>query len=165
MSNKINLSSIKNEQELQELFALINDKELVNLSSAYKPVDYLSHLDWFNATRKAKDLVFFAIKTGDILVGSCQLHSISSVHKKAELQIRLSPKHQGKGYGLQALQKLIDYGFLDLGLHKIYLHVFATNKRAIALYAKLGFTSDGILKDDVFINGKFVDVHVMSLIK
>lgn len=47
-----------------------------------------------------------------------------------------------KGGVTTALQAMIDWAFTNLGLTALYLQVFSDNKRAIALYKRLGFGED-----------------------
>ena len=44
-----------------------------------------------------------------------------------------------KGFGVQALMLLLEFGFLNLKLENIYLNVFASNIRAIKAYEKCLF--------------------------
>jgi RimJ/RimL family protein N-acetyltransferase len=46
-------------------------------------------------------------------------------------------------------------------IRKISLYVFSTNKNAIALYKKLGFSQEGLFKRDMIIDGKYVDSVAM----
>ncbi|KAB0613637.1 hypothetical protein CHL9426_05565 [Campylobacter hyointestinalis subsp. lawsonii] len=164
---RVYLGAIKNMHEINKLYCWINDKELVNLSSSFTPIHFSNHLEWFNNIRQDKSCVLFGIRKicNNELIGSCQLHSINHIYKKAELQIRFGLDNVSKGYGKEALFLLINYGFNDLNLNKIYLHVFDTNHRAISLYKSLGFTQEGILRDDAYICGKYVDVLVMSILR
>ena len=87
------------------------------------------------------------------------------VHRNAELQIRIgSEKHRGKGIGPEAIRLLTDFGFRDLNLHRINLHVFANNEPAIKAYEKCGFDKEGTMRDGAWIDGQWLDVHVMALI-
>ena len=51
-----------------------------------------------------------------------------------------------------------------LNLHKISLEVLENNERAIKLYNKLGFIHEGVKRDEVFKNGKWVNSILMSII-
>ncbi len=72
---------------------------------------------------------------------------------------------RSKGHGTEAVKLLCRFGFADLNLHRIYLHVFETNSRAIRAYEKSGFVREGSLREAAFIDGKWLDVAVMGLIK
>lgn len=150
------------------LFRWINDRELVLFNSGYRPVHEPSHRDWLAGLAGRRDLVAFAIRvkrTGR-LIGVCQLTAISAVHRSADLQIRIGDAAaRDKGYGSETVRLLVDFGFRDLNLHRIALQVFATNTRAIRTYERAGFRHEGILREAVFVDGRFVDVKIMAVLK
>ncbi len=166
-NENIYLTAIENEDDILKMYYWINNKELVNFNSSFFPVHFKNHIEWFENIRKDKSTVLFGIrkKKDNELIGTCQLHSINSIHRKAELQIRLQFESSSKGYGKEVLKILIDYGFNDLNLNKIYLNVYETNSRAISLYEKMGFQKEGALREEIFLNGKYIDVYVMSILK
>jgi RimJ/RimL family protein N-acetyltransferase len=49
-----------------------------------------------------------------------------------------------------------------LGFVRIQLFVHADNTRAIALYRKVGFVEEGVLRDAAFMDGKFRDSLLMA---
>ena len=154
--------------ESPSLWAWINDREQVLFNSAYKPVGEVQQQDWFAAIQNRSDVVFFAIRLmeTDRLVGTCQLHSINTIHRSAELQIRLGdPADRGQGYGTEAVKLLLEFAFADLNLHRVYLHVFARNEPAIVVYEKAGFIREGTLRRAAFINGEYIDVVVMAILR
>lgn len=64
--------------------------------------------------------------------------------------------------GTDAVNTLVNFCFMHLNMHKIYLHVFESNKRAINCYKKAGFTIEGKLHEHHFAKGKYEDVLVMG---
>ena len=151
------------------LYEWITDRNLRVLNAAYVPVSQIEHEVWVDATLKGREgAVFFVIEELDAnrAIGTCQLLSISSVHRSAELQIRIGDvSAQSRGLGSDAVRQLIRFGFDDLNLHRIFLQVFLTNERAIGAYEKCGFAREGILRQAAYIDGKFVDVLCMALLK
>lgn len=150
------------------LFEWINDRDLVLFNAPFHPTHEASHLDWVRGLARRKDLAAFAIriKPANRLIGICQLTGINPVSRSADLQIRIGDAaSRGKGLGLEAVQALVAFGFKDLNLHRIALHVFATNTRAIKTYEKAGFAHEGTMRDAAFIDGRFVDVHVMAILE
>ncbi len=146
----------------------INDREQVLLNGSYKPVSEKQHREWFEAVQQRSDIFIFGIRLleTDNLIGSCQLHSISSIHRNAELQIRLGEvSSRGQGYGTEAVELLLDFGFRDLNLHRIYLHVFSHNAAAIRVYEKSGFVREGLLRQTAYIDGEYRDVILMGIIR
>jgi RimJ/RimL family protein N-acetyltransferase len=154
--------------DIPALFTFINDRESVLFNSPYRPVSEPCHEEWFESITRRKDMVIFGIRLmpGNELIGTCQLHSIHPVHRSAELQIRIgTTDYRGKGYGTEATRRLLDIAFRDLNLNRVYLQVFSTNKSAIRIYEKAGFSLEGTLRQAAFIDGKYLDILVMGLLK
>jgi RimJ/RimL family protein N-acetyltransferase len=150
------------------LFRWINDRDEVLHSSGYKPVSPASHDVWFASVQERGDTAFFAIRLAESnrLIGTCQLTGIHPVYRSAELRIRIGEGNmRGKGCGTQALQLLLKFGFHDLNLHRIWLHVFTRNDAACRVYRKLGFTDEGVLRDAAFLDGRYEAIRVMSLLE
>lgn len=102
----------------------------------------------------------------DELLGNVGFKSIGDIHRTAEMGIMLgNPKYQRKGYGMEAINLLLDYGFSFLNLRNISLNVFEYNEAAYNLYKKAGFKEAGRLRKAVEIMGKTYDVIIMDMLK
>lgn len=94
----------------------------------------------------------------DELIGSIGFPKIDYINHTAELGIFIGNKEcWGKGYGVEAIELLLDFGFNILNLHNIYLKVFSYNKPAIRCYKKVGRLREakqiaGQRYDDVFMD-------------
>jgi RimJ/RimL family protein N-acetyltransferase len=78
-------------------------------------------------------------------------------------KLEKAPDHQKEGYGKQALQALINHGFLDWGFNRIWGEVFDGNP-AMKIFEGLGFQADGICREAYFRNGGFCDSHIISVL-
>lgn len=166
--NQIQLRSLRL-SDSQLLYEWINNRELVNCNAPYRPISEAEHNAWFESVIiKRTDISIFIIEdlANKCAIGSCQLLNINSVFCSAEMQIRIGESNSwNKGIGSEAIRLLSEFGFRDLNLHRIYLHVFATNSRAIRVYEKNKFVREGILRQAAYINNEFVDVVCMGLLK
>ena len=154
--------------DLPVLFEWINEPEQVHWNSAYRPVAESDHREWFDAVRRRRDVVIFGIRTmpDGRLIGSCQLRNIDPVHSNAELQIRIGVVgERGHGHGTDAVRQLARFGFRELNLHRIYLNVFSHNTAAIRAYEKAGFRREGVLREAAHIDGSYVDIAVMGILR
>ena len=70
----------------------------------------------------------------------------------AEWGIVITASMQNKGFGKEALRRMIDYGFNDLGLDRIRLEVYVTNERAFHVYQECGFKEYHRNKVDIFMD-------------
>lgn len=148
------------------LFEWINDRDLVVQSAPFRPVSRAEHDSWFEQIRKSEDVRIFAIREQGRLVGTCQLHDIHPVHRSAELQIRIgAPDARGRGVGTAATTRLLEIGFGELALHRVHLHLLATNEAAHRLYEHVGFRVEGVQRAAACIEGSWVDVVLMAILE
>ena len=123
---------------------------------------------WLDDTHKATDVFLFAIRTldSDTLIGYLELDGILWTHRVSGVSIALGEAKQwGKGYGHEAMQLALWFVFDELGLHRIQLTVFSYNKRAIALYEKLGFQREGVHREHLQRDGRRYDMYLYGLLR
>jgi RimJ/RimL family protein N-acetyltransferase len=102
----------------------------------------------------------------DRAIGNVTLRNPDRENGSAEVAIVITEKaSQGQGLGTDALNCLVDFGFGELRLERIYLHVFDFNARAMRSYQKAGFQTDAILRRHRFHRGDHHDVHLMSILR
>jgi L-phenylalanine/L-methionine N-acetyltransferase len=77
----------------------------------------------------------------------------------------IHPSFSGKGYGLQMMNEIIELG-KSMGILRIDLSAAVYNDKAIALYEKVGFTKEGVMKKFTHLKsqGRFIDEVLMSYI-
>lgn len=99
-------------------------------------------------------------------IGTVFLRGVDKVNGSGVVGIFIGDRrYLGKGYGTDALNALVDFGFGELRLERIELEVFDYNLRAIRSYEKAGFRTDALLRRARFHRGSFHDVHLMSILR
>ena len=68
---------------------------------------------------------------------------------------------EGQGYMKKLCVHAIDHAFNELQLHRVMANYMPSNQRSEKLLASLGFEKEGFAKNYLFINGKWED-HVMT---
>ena len=113
-------------------------------------------IDWFNWKTKNPLNKYMTIFKDGVPIGYIGYKGFNNIFKTATLGVVLDPNYVNKGYGQEAIITTMDYYFNTLNYKKINLKVARYNKRAIALYEKLGFekVSTSIL---FYENGSFDD--------
>lgn len=96
-------------------------------------------------------------------IGLVELMELNYIHRRGEFQIIIAPGWQGRGYASQATRMAIEYAFMVLNLHKLYLVVDVKNEKAIHIYKKCGFVSEGVLVEEFFSSGEYHDARRMRL--
>lgn len=100
----------------------------------------------------------------DTPIGAVAYLNYDVMQFKAELRKLIGePNMRGKGLGKEATRLWIRYGIETLDLKKIYLNTLETNIRNIRLNEELGFRVEGILRNEVFVEGEFKDLLRMGL--
>ena len=99
-------------------------------------------------------------------IGSVSLNAIDWISRSSGIGIAIHrPDDWEKGYGTEAMQLLIDFGWNHLNLRRIELSVHAFNDRAKHVYEKLGFKHWGTAHQRHFIDGVYHDTHFMELFR
>ncbi len=71
----------------------------------------------------------------------------------------------GKGYGTDAVNAIVGFGFAELRLERIWLNVWTENDRARRAYEKAGFVLEATLRHDRYEGGRYTSGHVMSILR
>lgn len=93
------------------------------------------------------------------IAGSMQHHRASSV------AICLTEAYQGKGYGTEAINWLVDWGFRHANLHRISIGCVSYNDRAVKLYERLGFVVEGRQRERIRFDRKWHDLIDMGMLE
>lgn len=75
-----------------------------------------------------------------------------------------SPQDRGKGIGCEALQLMEHFAFQTLGLERLELEVLMENQPALRCYEKAGFALEGVKRHAFYLDGRFCDVGMMSML-
>ena len=108
-----------------------------------------------------------AIETLDdppVLVGNIGLFDVRTKDREATLGIALGREYIGRGYGTDAVRVIVDYGFREMGLHRIQLGVAPYNPAGIRAYEKAGFVEEGRHRESVLHDGRWYDEVLMSIL-
>ena len=80
------------------------------------------------------------------------------------LGVGLVPAYRGRGLGSRLIEAALERA-RAAGFVRIELDVYADNARAIALYERLGFVREGVVRDAVFVDGEYRDAIAMALVE
>ncbi|MDP8948483.1 MAG: GNAT family N-acetyltransferase [Actinomycetota bacterium] len=98
-------------------------------------------------------------------IGVVSLMNISEANDSAELSVIVGhPEDRHHGYGAEAIDTILRYGFEELRLNRVGLSVFEFNEDAISTYEKLGFREEGRLRQALKRDGAFHDAILMSVL-
>ena len=148
-----------------------NDPEITQYLAMYKPMTRDWEEKWFDALKHKEDAVYFSIhvtkeEETDIIIGNCAIQNINNKNRAASCGITIGEKdYQNKGYGTEAMEMLVEYGFNTLNLNRIELSVYDFNSRAFKTYQKVGFVEEGRKRQARYHNGKYQDEIIMAILR
>lgn len=124
-------------------------------------------VEFFANSYKEKKGIRWGIERKGIqgIIGTIGFNAWSPKHKRAEIGYEIQPKQWRKGFISEAVLKVIQYGFDELGLTRIGAVVFTENEASNQLLSKVGFQKEGILRNYMYQNEKAYDTYVYSLIR
>jgi RimJ/RimL family protein N-acetyltransferase len=163
------LSKIE-EHDKEYLYSWFNDSEFLKFYDYYPPVpqsreEVDKNFKYYENNERA---FIFAIKLKESnqIIGVAGYDDIIKENKVATLFIGIGNNDlRGKGYGKEALNLLLDYGFNNEDFHRIQLNVLSFNERAIALYEKSGFVKEGTYREFVLRDNERYDLYLYGLLK
>ena len=151
------------QKDLDANHAFMNDYETLRGMIPF-PSSYSDESRWLEQqTSYSRGEYQFAVEDfeGD-LAGRCGVIRLDWKNRVAELAIMIGTPYRGRGYGREAMQLLCDFCFKEMNLHKLKVTVFAFNEAAVRCYRGCGFEQEGLLRQELWRDGQYHDVVILS---
>ncbi len=159
------------ERDLETLRRWRSDPEVTRYWVTQAPPTPDEMQAWLNRNRAEGVLMWIVEDERGRPIGYIDLFNRDEANRKAEFSLMIGERGVwGRGYAREALRTLLHHAFAPvatggLGLHKVYLSVFAENIAARRAYAACGFCEDGVLRDDIYRDGAWHDQILMSVLE
>jgi len=144
----------------------LNDMEILKNLQLYTAIISLeSEKTFLNNLSKDHNYSIIDLETNE-LIGNCGFMDIDYINQTAEIGVFIGNKtFWNKGYGVEALSLLIDYGFKALNFNNIMLKVYDYNKGAIKCYEKIGFKYIGKRREALLRDLEKHNIVYMDILK
>jgi RimJ/RimL family protein N-acetyltransferase len=150
-------------RHLEDTLAWVNLQELAHFTGTLFPVSRAAHYKWFNQLKSDPLRRWFAIEADGAHCGNTGVKRLDPENLCAELFIYIGgERFRGCGIGVRATERLTEWCFGRLGLHRVFAQVFAYNAAALACYERAGFERDAILREHYFHQGRRHDQIVLA---
>lgn len=164
---------------------ILRERNSEILSRIFKEYDENAQLKYFNFDKK-EDLIeekerfskgyesyYISFIFWDIIekstgknIGACGYHTWIKTHEKAEIGYAITDEvAKRKGYMSEAIQRIIQYGFEEMGLYRIEACISPKNTPSLKLVEKNGFSFEGLKREDYIKDGVYEDSGMHSLLK
>ena len=147
------------------------DKDLIDrLGATFRYINEEVDERWFNAymDRRSTTVRCAIVEADkpDTILGLVSLCDIDSHNRSCVFHIMIGDKNaRGKGMGTFAVTEILRHAFEDLNLNRVELTVLPDNEPALALYRRAGFQQEGLLRQQVYKNGAYRDMILMSILR
>ncbi|CAM1359816.1 GNAT family N-acetyltransferase [Tenacibaculum xiamenense] len=162
MKNKnIRIRDLK-PSDAPDIAKLLNNKNIWDSLRDYIPFPYTEKdaKEFINMTHKENLLHNFAIEFKGELCGVIGLTLQKDIYtNSAEIGYWLGEPFWGNGIMTEAITLIVEYGFNELNLRRIYAGVKDFNFGSMKALEKSGFEKEGVFKDAVLKNGNVYDEH------
>jgi RimJ/RimL family protein N-acetyltransferase len=152
-----------------ELFKILNTCPEI-MEHVYEPFSVDEAKERFEIriqpwTRRSDQWLSLAIDevNSGIKLGSIGLKITNHQANIAEVGYLLMREAQGKGIATEALVLLKHYAFTTLNLNKLVALCSSNNIGSYKVLEKAGFKREGCLKQNSFIQGKYIDDYIYGL--
>lgn len=130
------------------------------------PIEIDKTEKWYDSVKDRNDRYDAVIEADGIPCGTIGLLGIDQKNKKAEYYIAMGETNlKGKGISTKASKLILEYGFRELGLNRIYLCTEVENIPAQKLFEKVGFIKEGCIRSDIVSHGRSVDRFAYGIIR
>lgn len=160
--------------EKEDLSLLRDWRNLTDFRRNFREVRELSLSDqeaWYESLQKTKHVNFMFtivdIETNEA-IGAAGLLYINWINRSADFSFYIGKDKayiDDEGMAKEAAALLIDYGFNNLNLNKIWMELYEFDIKKIAFFTKeFNFKQDGLLRQNCFEDGKYWDSVIISLL-
>lgn len=114
---------------------------------------------------RAYDYAIRPIGRPELHVGNISIWHVSRMGRSAEIGYWVRSDHTNQGVGAEVTAAMVRAGFERMGLHKLILRIAVGNHASERIAEKLGFTREGVLREELMIRGSWVDHTMYSLLE
>lgn len=166
---KVGLRALE-ESELDILLKWRNNPNYRQYFREYRELNMTTQKKWYDSkVINDNSTIMFSIielETKE-LIGVCGLCYINWINGNADLSLYIGKNDcyiDNEGLAEETCKLLFKYAFDELRLNKVWTEIYLIDNLKIALYKKLGMHIDGILRENYFHDGKFIDSYIFSIL-
>jgi RimJ/RimL family protein N-acetyltransferase len=165
-SERVALRAVERE-DLKRLHELRCNVDLVLLGDGeWEPQPLAASEKRYDKHVADEDKAWFVIEVAGTVIGDINLHHRDRRSGVSAFGIGIyDPAYLGQGYGREAIGLLLDWAYRIQNYQKIWLDTWSTNQRAIRCYQSLGFVEEGRQRRQLYVNGEYVDLVIMGLLR
>jgi RimJ/RimL family protein N-acetyltransferase len=123
---------------------------------------------WFLAHQiqepRIKYQLAVVLKSNNQLIGNCGIRMKEANALEADIGYELDPKHWNHGYATEAAHAIVDFGFSNFGLHRVWSWCVSDNVGSAQVLEKLGMRLEGHLRENEYYKGRWWDTLMYAIL-
>lgn len=151
------------EEDLPFVQRVINDPEVWRSLGSATPKTMKQEEAWYEQVSSDDGDVHLLICVDGDPVGTVGMH-VNETWGTGELGYMVTPEAWGEGYCTDAVRTLCRYAFDERRLDKVVAEAYATNPGSRRVLEKVGFTQEGVHRQEAFVGGERVDLCHFGLL-
>jgi diamine N-acetyltransferase len=153
-------------EHLSHVMTWVNDRDVMQyFANRQAPISEADERGYISALVASATDRAYSIFADNDYVGQCSINQIYWPARNGRLFVVVRRDMQGRGHGPAAVRQLLDTAWHDLDLRKLWLIVRRDNRAAQAMYLKLGFDFEGVLRDEYCVAGDWYDMVRMAIVR
>lgn len=125
--------------------------------------------DWFNEIQRLqgeKHVRLGVFLNDNAVIGDVALQDIDWRNRSCSIGLGIQKlEHRSKGYGSEAVRIMLEYGFNNLGIHRVWAETLESNIGAQKSLEKSGFVLEGCSRKAIYFAGRYFDKFHYGLLR
>ncbi|MBW4675464.1 MAG: GNAT family N-acetyltransferase [Desmonostoc geniculatum HA4340-LM1] len=105
------------------------------------------------------------LKEENLLIGNCGIRVNNPQLREANIGYELNPEYWGQGYATEAAHAILNFGFEELKMHRIWSWCVTENIASVRVLEKIGMRREGHLQEKELIKGRWYDNFLYAIIE
>jgi len=146
-----------------------NDGDVTRfMNKGFFPNSEAAQAEFFESISTSQSDVQLAIASKDDgdLLGVIGIHNIDWIHRHGDMSVVVGNRdYWSQGIAGEAIAGLCAHAFTKLNLHKLTAGLWEPNVACQRAFEKSGFRVEGIMKEQFFCQGRYVDEIRLGLLR
>jgi RimJ/RimL family protein N-acetyltransferase len=99
------------------------------------------------------------------LIGNCGIRRKPENDWEADIGYELNPEYWRLGYATEAARAMVDFGFTELGLHRVSAWCIADNVASANVLRKAGLREEGRLRENEYFRDRWWDTLLFGMLR
>lgn len=156
--------------DAEAMFGYLSDPEVARYLSAHphrNVAQTAKLIDFLVALFKNRDGLRWGITLKEVegkIIGTCGFHAWAKEHRRAEIGYELARDYWRQGLMAEAIRAILSFGFAEMGLNRVEAMVLVGNTSSAGFLERQGFQKEARLREYEFVQGKFRDILLFSIL-